>query len=281
MFSFKKLIEEKNRPLVMGILNITPDSFSDGGECITAKAAIDKLKMLQEQGADIIDIGACSTAPMNMIAPVKEELTRLQILPELIKEATVPLSVDTFRPEVAKYALENGVSIINDESGIFDESMAGLVKKYGAGWVFMHTSGKTSAQVGAYPDGVTQAVLHFFSEMKNKALSFGVNEDSLCYDCGIGFGKTRQDDIELLGSCEKLSQFSPLLMGVSRKRVIGEIVNKNCAKDRVSGSLGAAAVLIYTGASVLRVHDVDQTVDIVKVINTIKKKVQINGEDNY
>ncbi len=271
MFSFKKLIEEKNRPLVMGILNITPDSFSDGGECSCFEAAVEKLNILQEQGADIIDIGACSTAPMNKIASLEDELSRLRMLPDIVKAAKVPLSIDTFRPEIAKYALENGVSIVNDESGEFSESMAEIVKHYGAGWVFMHTGGKTSAQVEVYTEGVAKAVLDYFSEMKDKATAFGIEGESLCYDFGIGFGKTRKDDIELLGSCEMFSRFSPLLVGVSRKRVIGEITNKNIPADRLSGSVAAAAILAYTGASVLRVHDVAQSVDAVKIAVSIKR----------
>lgn len=280
MFSFKKLIEEKKRPLVMGILNITPDSFSDGGKNIELSHASERISQMEAEGADIIDIGACSTAPMNTIAPLEEELSRLAVLPQLAEAASVPLSIDTFRPQVAQFALENGVSIINDESGEFSRNMAELVQKFGAGWIFMHTGGKTSKETVYYENGVVSAVRDFFRDMKKFSLDFGVNEEGLCYDFGIGFGKTRQEDLELLGSCEKFSEFSPLLAGVSRKRVIGEATGKAVPKDRIFGSVAAAAVCAYSGAQILRVHDVGATVDAIKTVESIKKGF-INGKDNY
>ena len=265
MFSFKTLIENKKSPLIMGILNITPDSFSDGGETNSLSSALERLNKLYEDGADIIDIGACSTAPNNTIISVEEELKRLEILPELVKNAKMPLSIDTFRPEVAKFALENGVSIINDESGIFNPAMAEVVKMHNAGWIFMHTGGKSSKEATVYKNGVVEDVIYFFDDMKTKAVAFGINEDSLCYDCGIGFGKSRQDDIELLKKCKTLSQYSPLLIGVSRKRVIGELTGEKNPKDRVAGSVAAAVCCAKNGAGILRVHDVKETVDAIKV----------------
>ncbi len=269
MFSFNALTKKKNGPLVMGILNITPDSFSDGGEFNGLSSALERLDNLYEEGADIIDIGACSTAPNNTIVSAEEELIRLEILPELIKNAKVPLSVDTFRPEVAKLALENGVSIINDESGSFNSEMAKVVKAYNAGWIFMHTGGKSSKETNDYKNGVVEDALSFFDEMKKTAVAFGINEDSLCFDCGIGFGKTRDDDIELLRNCKTLAQYSPLLIGVSRKRVIGELTGKKNPKDRVAGSVSAAICCSMNGAGVLRVHDVKETVDALKVANIL------------
>lgn len=265
MFSFKALIEKKKSPLVMGILNITPDSFSDGGEFNGLSSALERLNKLYEEGADIIDIGACSTAPNNTIISVDEELKRLEILHQLVEKAKVPLSIDTFRPEVAKFALENGVSIINDESGTFNPAMAEIVKEHNAGWIFMHTGGKSSKETSVYGNGVVEAVVSFFDDMKNKASDFGINEACLCYDCGIGFGKTRNDDIELLRNCKILSQYSPLLIGVSRKRVIGELTGEKNPKDRVAGSVAAAVCCAMNGAGVLRVHDVKETVDAMKV----------------
>ena len=265
MFSFKTLIKKKNGPLIMGILNITPDSFSDGGEFNGLSSALERLNNLYEEGADIIDIGACSTAPNNTIISVDEELKRLEILPELVKNAKVPLSIDTFRPEVARFALENGVSIINDESGVFNSAMAEVVKEYNAGWIFMHTGGKSSKEEAKYENGVVEDVLSFFDDIKKRAIDFGVNEAALCYDCGIGFGKKRNDDIELLKNCKILSQYSPLLIGVSRKRVIGEITGQQNPRDRVAGSVAAAVCCARNGAGILRVHDVKETVDALKV----------------
>ncbi len=269
MFSFKALIEKKKTPLVMGVLNITPDSFSDGGEFNGLSSALERLNKLYEEGADIVDIGACSTAPKNKIISVEEELKRLEFLPELVKSSKVPLSIDTFRPQVARFALENGVSIINDESGSFNVEMAKAVKEYNAGWIFMHTGGKSSKEVSVYENGVTADVLSFFEQMKTKAVDFGINEDCLCYDCGIGFGKSRNDDIELLKNSKTLSEYSPLLIGVSRKRVIGEITGEENPKDRVAGSVAAAVICAVNGAGVLRVHDVKETVDALKIANIL------------
>ena len=265
MFSFKTLAEKKDIPLVMGILNITPDSFSDGGEFNGLSSALERLNKLYEEGADIIDVGACSTAPDNTIISVEEELKRLEILPELVKNAKVPLSIDTFRPVVARYALENGVSIINDESGIFNSDMADVVKVHNAGWIFMHTGGKSSKEITEYDNGVTKDVLSFFSDMKKQAIDYGINEEKLCFDCGIGFGKSRDDDIVLLKNCKVLSQYSPLLIGVSRKRVIGELTGEKNPKDRVAGSVAVAVCCAKSGAGVLRVHDVKETADALKV----------------
>lgn len=265
MFSFKEQRKNKNGPLVMGILNITPDSFSDGGEFIGLSSALERLNILYEDGADIVDIGACSTAPNSTIVSVEEELNRLRFLPELVKEAKVPVSIDTFRTQVAKFALENGVDIINDESGVFNSEMAELVKAYNAGWIFMHTGGKSSKKVGVYKNGVVKDVLNFFADVREQAVSCGIKEDCLCYDCGIGFGKSRDDDIELLRNCKILSAYSPLLIGVSRKRVIGELTGQVNPKDRVAGSVAAAVMCANNGAGILRVHDVKETVHALKV----------------
>ncbi len=265
MFSFKALVEKKQSPIIMGILNITPDSFSDGGEFNSLSSALERLNKLYEEGADIVDIGACSTAPNNTIVSLEEEVKRLEILPELVRDAKVPLSIDTFRPEVARFALENGVSIINDESGIFNPAMAEVVKEYNAGWIFMHTGGGSSKEVNQYEKGVVEDVVSFFEDIKSKALAFGIDENSLCYDCGIGFGKTRGDDIALLQNCKALSEYSPLLIGVSRKRVIGELTGAKNPKNRVAGSVAAAICCARNGAGVLRVHDVKETVDAIKV----------------
>ncbi len=269
MFSFKALIEKKKGPLVMGVLNITPDSFSDGGKFNGLSSSLERLNKLYEEGADIIDIGACSTAPNNTIISVEEELKRLEFLSRLVENSKVPLSIDTFRPEVAEFALENGVSIVNDESGTFNTEMAEVVKAHDAGWIFMHTGGKSSKEVTEYENGVIEDVLSFFADMKRQAVAYGIEEDSLCYDCGIGFGKSRPDDIQLLKKCKSLSLFSPLLIGVSRKRVIGEITGSEDPKDRVAGSVAAAISCAVNGAGVLRVHDVKETVDALKVTSIL------------
>ncbi|MBR4287408.1 MAG: dihydropteroate synthase [Clostridia bacterium] len=274
MFSFKRLIDEAKRPLVMGILNVTPDSFSDGGEAFNIDDVIEKVNTMCYEGADIIDVGACSTAPQNKIIGEAEELERLKkFLPSIIKASRVPVSLDTLRPAVAEYGLSVGVSVINDESGSFEPAMAELVKKYSCGWIFMHTGGLSSGEVGQYHSGVVKDVTDFFENMKRSAVSYGLNAEQLAFDCGIGFGKARQDDLTLLNSCEELSQYSPLLVGVSRKRIIGEITGAENPKERLWGSVGAALVVASKGAKILRVHDVKATVDALKVSEAIKRGV--------
>ncbi len=281
MFSFNDLVEKKGRALVMGILNVTPDSFSDGGEAFTQTGVLEKLNRLCNDGADIIDIGACSTAPDNTIVSEEEEIRRLKLfLPEVVKNSTVPVSIDTFRPGVAAYALSQGVSIINDESGIFNTDMAELVKRYKCGWIFMHTGEKSSKETAVYEKGVLNDVISFFSDMKRKAIIYSIDENQLCFDCGIGFGKTRDDDIALLSNCDILSEDYLLLVGASRKRVIGEITGEEEPKKRVQGSVAVATIVCADGASVVRVHDVKETVDAINVIKTLRRGVY-NGKDNY
>ncbi len=265
MFSFKDLINEKGKPLVMGILNVTPDSFSDGNEAYTKDDALNKLNIIYNEGADIVDVGACSTAPGNEIVSVEEEIKRLKVfLPHIVEQSPVPVSIDTFRPQVAEYALSLGVCVINDESGMFQPQMAELVKKYQCGWIFMHTGNNSSSSVSEYEVGVVDSVISFFSEMRRQATDFGINPNSLCYDFGIGFGKTRDDDLTLLASVGELSEFSPLLAGVSRKRIIGELTGESDPKNRIKGSVTVAKLLAQDGADILRVHDVKETVYAVK-----------------
>ena len=272
MFSFSQILLEKKRPLVMGILNITPDSFLDGGENNCLSSALERLVLLQEQGADIIDIGACSTAPCNELASCEEELSRLKsVLPELMRVAKVPVSIDTFRAEIAEYALSQGVSVVNDESGCFNDAMASAVERYGAGWIFMHTGGSDSRSSVRYENGVVADVKCFFADARKRALYNSISVEQLAFDVGIGFGKTRIDDLQLLNSLSMLSEYQPLLVGVSAKRVVGEATGRD-KKERQFGSVAAGAVAIYNGAQILRVHDVAGTLDAIKMTVAIKKE---------
>lgn len=275
MFTFDS---QKNRALFMGILNVTPDSFSDGGDSFSSEDALKNALKMQNDGADIIDIGACSTAPKNKPVPLNEELSRLKkVFPLIPSKLGVPVSVDTFNKEAAVFALQNGASIVNDESGRFDEEMAAAIKKYGAGWIFMHTGGMSSGETAVYTGGVVACVLSFFEEMKNKALSYGIPKECLCYDYGIGFGKTRADDLELLKNTGAFSNYSPLLVGVSRKRVIGETTGVKVPKERVAGSVAAGSIAAFLGAGILRVHDVKETAEAVRMAASIKQGSVYNG----
>ncbi len=267
MFSF-----HLSKTLIMGILNVTPDSFSDGGENFLPENALEKARQMENDGADIIDIGAVSTAPKSTPVSEEEEIARLgSVLPLVTSAVGIPVSVDTVSPAVAEFALSHGAVIVNDESGFFNEKTAGIVKKYNAGWVFMHTGGCSSKETAVYPNGVVCDVLSFFKEMKEKALSFGISENSLCFDYGIGFGKSRKDDISLLKNTDAFGEYKPLLVGVSRKRVIGEITGRENPKDRVFGTVAANTLAVYGGAGILRVHDVKAAADTVKICNALKR----------
>ena len=271
MFSFKDLIKNKNRPLVMGILNITPDSFSDGGEAFTVEDALEKLKILCNEGADVIDVGACSTAPGNVIVSEEEEIRRLnEFLPVVMKCSRVPVSVDTLRPGVARFCLEQGVQIVNDESGDFNTDMAQCVKDYGCGWVFMHTGGKTSAESNDYCNGVVSDVLGFFAEMRNKALDFSISKEQLCFDTGFGFSKKYEDNIELLSNMEWLKfKGIALLSASSRKRFIGTASGVENSSQRDAGTVAAHTAAIAGGADIIRVHDVFSAVQGARVADAI------------
>lgn len=277
MFSIYNSIRENERPLVMGILNVTPDSFFESGKNYFAESAFNRALEIESEGADILDIGGCSTAPGKTFASQEEELARLKtVLPLIPDTVKIPVSIDTFRVDVAKFALENGVQIVNDESGCFKEEMASVVKEFDASWIFMHTGNKTSSETGEYPDGVVSDVLEFFKSMKEQALNFGISEDKLCFDYGIGFGKSREDDLTLLKNTDKFIDFKPVLVGVSNKRVIGQAINKDVG-DRLFGTLSAESITAFLGADVIRTHNVKACVDAVTISASIKKGGFLNG----
>ncbi|MBR6552838.1 MAG: dihydropteroate synthase [Clostridia bacterium] len=277
MFSIYNSISEKQRPLVMGILNVTPDSFFETGKNFFAESAFNRALEIESDGADIIDIGGCSTSPGKSFASLEEELSRLKtVLPLIPSTVKIPVSVDTFRPEVAKFALENGVTIVNDESGVFQKEMATLVKEYNSSWIFMHTGKRTSSETREYKDGVVADVLEFFKSMKEQALEFGISEDKLCFDYGIGFGKTREDDLTLLKNTAVFSDFKPLLVGVSNKRVVGQATGRE-VDDRLFGTVSAESVSAFLGAGVIRTHNVKACVDSINMVNSIIKGGFING----
>ena len=269
MFSFAELIDSKKRPLVMGILNITPNSFSDGGEYFTVEKAVDKAKELEFEGADIIDIGACSTSPLAEVTSSGEELRRLESTFSAIrKNVGIPLSVDTLRIEAARLAFENGADIFNDESGKIEMNRLELAKAYGGGYVFMHTGNSDSANPANYPDGVIEDVLNSFGKVKALASECKI-QHSVCYDCGIGFGKTRLDDLTLLREMNKLTDYSPLLVGVSRKRVVGEAIGETEPLKRIYGTVAAETAACMKGAGIIRAHDVKAALDAVRMSQAI------------
>lgn len=257
--------------LIMGILNVTPDSFSDGGEFFNAEDAISHAKKMLSDGADIIDVGAMSTRPGSEPISYQEEIRRLSsVLNELSLLDNAVISVDTVNPETADFALSMGVHIINDVSGNFNRQMATVVKKYNAGWILTHTGNVPSGSVVDYPDGVVASVNAFFDDVLSACDEFGINRECICLDPGFGFAKTTEDNIEMLKNLEKLVRPDvAFLAALSRKRFIGEITNTPDAGNRLAGTLTADIFALMKGADMVRVHDVTETKQSIAIYNSI------------
>ena len=270
MKSFK--FDSSGRTLVCGILNITPDSFSDGGMWDEPQKALLRACQMQTQGADIIDVGAQSTRPGAQLLSAEEESKRLLPVLKLLREKiTVPISVDTFHPECASLALENGASIINDVSGKVENSMAEVIRKCGAGWIIMHNPGGAD-KVCTYSPGVIKAVGEFFENAAQRAETFGIPRESLCFDIGIGFSKSYEDNLRLIKNIGATRvEGAALMSAVSRKRVIGEASGEREASKRDPGTVAAHTASILAGADIIRVHDVLSAVQAARVADAIKR----------
>ena len=231
----------------MGIVNITPDSFSDGGNYFTAETAVQHGLELLADGADILDLGAQSTRPAYTEVSPEEEWARLSPVLTALRERTdAPLSVDTYFPFVAEKALAAGADIINDVSGTVSEEMAEIVSTYGAGWVIMHSGAGGAKEVRA-----------FFNETAEKIKRLGLDEAQICLDMGIGFGKSYEQNLELLARVKDYKHPAfPLLLGVSRKRVIGRASGQEEPKNRVYGNIAADTAALLGGADLFRLHDI-------------------------
>ena len=246
-----------DRTYIMGILNVTPDSFSDGGMYNEPKKAVEHAIQMVNDGADIIDIGGQSTKPNHIEITAEQEWDRLKdIIPLLKENISVPISVDTYYPYVAQKAIDSGASIINDVSGVFNEKMAEIIKRTGAGWILMHTGGG-NADIIAETDDIITDVQNFFLKMIKQAENFGLDKRQLCFDMGIGFGKTNEQNLLLLNNVKALKiDTMPILTGASRKRVIGNATGIESPKNRTVGNISAHTIAICGGTDIIRVHDV-------------------------
>ncbi len=258
---------------VMGILNYTPDSFSDGGLYFTPEAALKHAVEMQEQGADIIDIGANSTRPDAKILTAAEEKERLMpVLEAVCGKVSAAVSVDTFYPACAESALAAGADIINDVSGVFNPEIAKLAVKYGAGYVVMHNPCGSGAQA-EYENGVVADVRKFFVDTLTLAAECGLSKEQLCLDAGFGFGKSFEDNIELLRESQWLKfKGVALLAAASRKRFIGHAANQPESPLRDAGTVAAHTAAIAGGADIIRVHDVFSGVQGARVADAIYRK---------
>ena len=270
MFKGKNFEFELNKKTyVMGILNVTEDSFFDGGKYNTVERALAHTKEMLQDGADIIDIGAQSTKPGHKEISAKEELKIIkQYLPYIYNETKAVISVDTFYPVVAEYALQNGAAIINDVSGVVSEEMAKVIKKYNAGWIIMHTGGGTADTVPEYQMSVVESVNKFFTDSKKRCVDLGLTVEQLVFDIGIGFGKTTEQSMSLLKHLNSLKSDVALMVALSSKRIIGE-TTKADGYDRVYGTISANVISVINGADFVRVHNVKENVLALKMLDAI------------
>jgi dihydropteroate synthase len=254
-----RTLELPRRPLVMGIVNVTPDSFSDGGRFVDAGAAADYALQLAADGADILDIGGESTRPYSEPVAAEKELRRvLPVIERISRRVDIPISIDTSKAIVARAALENGAQIINDVTGLQgDPEMLWLALEFRAGVCVMHMQGtpQTMQDNPTYADVVAE-VHEYLRCRRDELVAAGIAQERICLDPGVGFGKTHEHNIELMAHCHEFHALGcPLLVGHSRKGFLGKLIGDKEA-DRTAATIGAALSLAVQGVQIVRVHDV-------------------------
>lgn len=268
-----KNLECTNHTLIMGILNITPDSFSDGGLFTDTATAISRAKQMLAEGADIIDIGGESTRPGAATVDAREELKRIApVVEALVAETDAVISIDTTKAEVAREAMRLGAHIINDISALTnDAEMINIAGEFNAGVVLMHMSGTPrTMQDSPYYDNVVDEVHDYLAQRINAVTSAGLAPETVAIDPGIGFGKTTKHNLLLLANLETLIKLGhPVLVGLSRKRFLG-IVTEMAIQDSLIGSLAGLACAVMNGANIMRVHDVEASSSAAKVAVAIR-----------
>jgi len=267
-----RILDLRKRTGIIGILNVTPDSFSDGGQFILPQKAIERGIQIAEEGADIIDIGGESTRPGSDTISNQEEIDRIiPVVEELLKEVSIPLSVDTYKSEVAECALGAGVHIINDISSLrFDSKMVNIIKKYGVPCILMHIRGtpRNMQDNPEYKDLIGE-IKDYFKERIDFALTNGISLKNIIIDPGIGFGKRLKDNFLLLKRLEEFKIFEcPVMIGPSRKSFIGDTLNLP-PDQRFEGTAAAVTAGILNGANMVRVHDVEKNLRVVKIADEI------------
>ena len=258
--------------VVMGVLNVTPDSFSDGGRFLDTDKAIEHGLKMAAEGAAIIDIGAESTRPGSASVSADEQIKRaVPVIDGLCKKIDVPISIDSYKVEVAKAALEAGSVMINDITALSDERMGELAAEQQVPVVLMHMQGTPATmQVEPKYKNVVSEVRRFLLKKAKRAEQFGIPKERVFIDPGIGFGKTLEHNLLLLRNINKIVTTGyRVLVGTSRKSFIGKITDKNEPADRIFGTAASVALCVAGGVSIVRVHDVADMVDVVKVANAI------------
>ncbi|MDP3260340.1 MAG: dihydropteroate synthase [Thermodesulfovibrionales bacterium] len=268
-------LDFSKKTCLMGILNVTPDSFSDGGQYFDRTLAIKRAHEMVEEGADIIDIGGESTRPGSEPVSLQEEISRtIPVIEALAKDIKVPISIDTYKAEVAKMALDAGASIVNDISGLrFDTEMPKVVSQYKVPVVIMHIKGTPkNMQINPQYEALIPEVMDYLRESIRLAVESGIAEDKIIIDPGIGFGKTFDHNLEIIKNLREFTLLEkPLLVGVSRKAFIGKILGDAPASERLEGTAAAVAISILNGANIIRVHDVKEMKKVALVADAVKR----------
>lgn len=274
-FSFNNLAGS-NSTAIMGIINLSPDSFYSRSIPRSISGVFNVAKKMIQEGVHILDVGAETTRPGSKGISVKLELERLlPVITKLTKEFDIPISVDTYKPEVASVVLQEGVSVINDISGLgAGYKMANVIARHKAGVVLMHMKGTPETmQNKPYYKDVCAEVLNFLSSRIMLAEEAGIDFESIAIDPGIGFGKTLTHNVDLITKLDQLKVLGKqILLGVSRKSFIGDILNLEPA-ERLEGSIAAGIVGVINGANILRVHDVGSTMRAVRVVKALRKRI--------
>ncbi|NPA93824.1 MAG: dihydropteroate synthase [Thermodesulfobacteria bacterium] len=269
-------LNPQEQTIIMGVLNVTPDSFSDGGRFLTESAIINQTKHLIEKGAQIIDIGGESTRPFSEPVPLEEELSRVIPAIKAVRSfSDIPISIDTTKAEVAQRALEEGADIINDISALrFDKEMADLAASTKVPVILMHMKGTPQdMQVDPVYEDVMKEILDFFQERINFCKERGIDTNQIIIDPGIGFGKRFQDNLDIINQLSKLSVLRrPILIGPSRKAFLGKITGHETPELRDNATCGAAVAAVLNGASIVRVHEPGCVADALKVAHALRQR---------
>jgi len=275
MLQLNKHVFDLKRPLLMGILNITPDSFSDGGKYLTLSEALKRAHEMIEEGADIIDIGGESTRPGSEPVSADEELKRIApIIEALKKDSNIAISVDTYKPEVMREVIDMDVAMINDVYALTQPGAIDIIKKSNVGICLMHMQGTPKTmQVNPTYHNVVREVQSFLKVRADLLINEGIDKSHIILDPGFGFGKTFEHNIELLQGLESFQSLKlPLLVGLSRKSFIRKILSGD-HDDHLSGSISAAILSILKGAKIVRVHDVKETQSAIKIMQIAQGKI--------
>jgi dihydropteroate synthase len=268
-----RIFDVSRHGLIMGVLNITPDSFSDGGEFFTSDKAIEQGLRMAAEGADIIDVGGESTRPGSEPVDADEELRRvIAVIENLRTKIDVPISIDTSKAAVARAAIEVGASIVNDVTGgRGDERMLPIVAETKSALIVMHMQGTPrTMQVRPRYTDVVEEISEFFRQQYARAIGLNIDPMAIAFDPGIGFGKTLEHNLELLGRLEQLRVHDrPLVVGVSRKSFLGKLIGSREISDRLIPGLALTSLLRARGADVFRVHDVKENVHALRVTEAI------------